>query len=323
MTTTDANLVLGRINKHYFCGGEINADTDAVDAALAPLSARLQLPPQEVARGIIRIANDNMVNALKLVSLSCGHDPRDFALVAFGGGGTMHAVALAQELGMRKIIIPRAAPVFSAWGMSMSGLRRDFFANQLCEMHDSTGGRRAQALAADIISRAIAQYGQEGISADQVRIQTFARIRYQNQEHAVEVPLLPGEDVYTHWPAIDERFRDAYASRYTYRLPAPTEVVGFHVVANADIGKLEVAELPRTGAPVQVALKGQRDVDYDLQGIHPAMVYNLALLEPDMCLIGPAIIEDAGTTIVVHPGNHVHIDHYGNVRISPAGKEQA
>src|SRR5204863_4065486 len=106
-TTTDANLALGRIKKDFFCGGEIDADMAAVDNALAAIARRLGTDRQEAARGVVRIANNNMINALKLISVNRGYDPRDFTLVAFGGGG-MHAVALATELGMQKVVIPRA-----------------------------------------------------------------------------------------------------------------------------------------------------------------------------------------------------------------------
>ncbi|HWJ72145.1 MAG TPA: hydantoinase/oxoprolinase family protein, partial [Kaistia sp.] len=108
-TTTDANLVLGRINRDYFCGGEVIADMAAVENALAPLAEKLGVGLVEAARGIVRIANSNMVNALKLVSLNRGHDPRDFTLVVFGGGGAMHGVALGQELGVKKVVVPRGA----------------------------------------------------------------------------------------------------------------------------------------------------------------------------------------------------------------------
>ena len=128
-TTTDANLMLGRINKNYFCGGDINADMESAKSALSKVGDKLGATAEEAARGIIRIANNNMVNALKLVSLNRGFDPRDFVLVAFGGGGGMHAVALAQELGVKKVIIPAAASVFSAWGMMMSDFETGSFCN--------------------------------------------------------------------------------------------------------------------------------------------------------------------------------------------------
>ena len=126
-TTTDANLALGRINADYFVGGEVEADMAAVNRALDEMASRLGITRVEAARGIVRIADHNMVNALKLVSVNRGHDPRDSTLVAFGGGGGMHASALAAELGMGRVVIPFAADVFAAWGMLMSDLRRDVF----------------------------------------------------------------------------------------------------------------------------------------------------------------------------------------------------
>ena len=140
-TTTDANLWLGRINCDYFCGGSVEADMAATETALSNLAGKLDVTVDDAARGIVRIANDNMVNALKLVSLNRGHDTRDFTLLAFGGGGSMHAVALAQELQMKRVIVPAAASVFSAWGMMMSDLRRDYFATQLMDLAEGAGAR--------------------------------------------------------------------------------------------------------------------------------------------------------------------------------------
>ena len=121
-TTTNANLWMRRINPDYFCGGELRADMGAAKRALEAVGAKLGVDTDEAARGIVRIANNNMVNALELVSVNRGFDPRDFTLVAFGGGGAMHAAALARELGIAKVVVPVAASVFSAWGMMMSDL---------------------------------------------------------------------------------------------------------------------------------------------------------------------------------------------------------
>ena len=194
-TTTDANLALGRINPDYFCGGEIKADMDAVDRTLGAIAreARRRHAPRRRA-AIVRIANNNMINALKLVSVNRGYDPRDFTLVAFGGGGGMHAVALATELGIGKVVIPRAADVFSAWGMLMSDLRRDYFVTRLTEPERRQ--RRAARRAARRGRRAAAleQFAGEGIAAEQVRFLRYGNLRYENQEHSVEVQLPDGRD---------------------------------------------------------------------------------------------------------------------------------
>lgn len=316
VTTTDANLALGRINPHYFCGGELVADMAAVGQAFGQLSERLKLPADEIARGIIRIANDNMVNALKLVSLSRGHDPRELTLIAFGGGGAMHAVALAQELGVRKVIVPRGASVFSAWGMTMSDLRRDLFINRFVETERDGALALTQVFLQELMHNARAQFVGEGIAPDQVDLQVSCKLRYQNQEHAVEVDLCPDESLSGHWPAIARRFHDLYEQQYSYRLQAPLEIVGFHLVAVAQIGKLNLQALPITGRALAAAHKGQRPVDFALEGIHDTAIYDYAGLEPQMSFSGPAIIEDAGSTVVVHPGNQVRVDRLGNLHIT-------
>ncbi|WP_018181559.1 hydantoinase/oxoprolinase family protein [Kaistia granuli] len=313
-TTTDANLALGRIDKDYFCGGTITADMKAVDGALNALAEKLGLSPIEAARGILRIANNNMINALKLVSLNRGHDPRDFTLVAFGGGGAMHAVALATELGMKKVVIPRGASVFSAWGMMMSDLRRDFFVSRLIEQSDARSAA-LEALLHETKLRAVEQFAKEGVAADKVKLVPFIKCRYQNQEHAVEVEFTSATVDAASIQAMIDRFHTAYEREYTYRLDAPVEIVGLHLVASAEVGKLEMNALPTTGATLDQAVKSRRDVDYALEGVHEATIYDLAKLEPGMRFSGPAILEDSGTTVVIHPGNRVSIDAYGNTHI--------
>ena len=317
-TTTDANIALGRINKDYFCGGEVQADLKAMNSALDDVAAKLNISRQEAARGIVRIANNNMMNALKLVSLNRGYDPRDFTLVAFGGGGAMHAVALATELGMKKVIIPFAADVFSAWGMMMSDLRRDLFITHLSAFAPEQSGEVAE-LVRDAEASALAQFAQEQISADRVRFIRYAKLRYENQEHTVEVELPEGQLNAAAIEQTTSAFHDNYEREYTYRLDAAVEFVGLHLVSFASIGKLTPAKLPVTGRSVRDAVKGQREVDYVTEGIQPTTIFDGSLLEPGMTFPGPAIVESSGTTIVIHPSNHVQVDEYGNIHIQLEG----
>ena len=141
----------------------------AVERALDAVAAKLGVDRIEAARGIVRIANTNMVNALKLVSLNRGYDPRDFTLVAFGGGGGMHAVSLAQELGIGKVVVPRGASVFSAWGMMMSDLRRDYFVTRLIEEGSGHVGA-LRTLVEEAEAQARAQFAAEGIPAEKVAL---------------------------------------------------------------------------------------------------------------------------------------------------------
>jgi N-methylhydantoinase A len=316
VTTTDAQLALGRINRDYFCGGEIDADMEAVEGALTAMASKLDVSSrEEAARGVLRIVNNDMINALKLISLNRGHDPRDFTLVAFGGGGGLHAVALATELGIGTVVVPATASVFSAWGMLMSDLRRDYFVTRLLALTPNNAGR-VDGLLAEVTGSALEQFGSEGIDVGGVRFLLYGNLRYVNQEHGVEVPL-PEAPIDTAAVAvIEERFHEAYEREYTYRLDTDVELVGVHVVAIAEVGKLVPEPAPVTGRPLESALKERRKVDFDTEGVHLTNVYDGDLVEPGQTFSGPAIVETAGSTTVVHPSNEVLVDVYGNLAVS-------
>ncbi|MCF6326813.1 MAG: hydantoinase/oxoprolinase family protein [Devosiaceae bacterium] len=313
-TSTDANLWLGRINKDYFCGGEVIADMDATERALQAIGKKLGVDTDEAARGIVRIANNNMVNALKLISLNRGFDPRDFTMIAFGGGGAMHAVALAQELGVKKVIVPAAAAVFSAWGMMMSDLRRDYFVTHLTDVAKGSGDKIEKVFAATE-KQALEMFKEEGVDASKINFQRFGKFRYQNQEHTTEVLLDEGIITDARIAQIEANFHDTYEREYTYRLDAPVEMVGIHLVASATVGKLTISETKPTGTPSSAAIKSEREVDFALEGIHLSQIYNGDLLESGMKFTGPAIVEDSGATTLIHPGNSVRVDGYGNLHI--------
>ena len=317
-TTTDANLWLGRINKDYFCGGEIDADMPATEKSIRALGEKLGVETDQAAEGIIRIANNNMINALKLVSLNRGFDTRDFTLLAFGGGGGMHAVALGQELQVKKVVVPAAASVFSAWGMMMSDLRRDFFVTQLLDLSEGASAKIEQTFA-DTEAQAFSTFVDEGVDATQVTFQRYGKFRYQNQEHTTEV-LLSGDVISDKsLSKIASDFHETYEREYTYRLDAPVEMVGIHLVAKAEVGKLEMRPETVGGPDANGAIKGTRTVDYALEGKHEATIYDGDRLSPGMEFPGPAIVEDSGSTVVVHPGNSVLVDAFRNIHITLNG----
>ena len=313
-TTTDANLYLGRINANYFCGGEVKADVPAVERALKELGRKLNLDAKAAARGIVRIANHNMTNALKLISLNRGHDPRDFVLVAFGGGGGMHASSLARELGIRKVVVPLQASVFSALGMLLSDIRRDYIETFLTDL-DETGIERVTAKIVDVQGRALAEYQDDGISKASVHFELFARLRYRNQEHHVEiaVPSLLKPALLKN---VIEDFENAYEREYTYRLKSPVELVAIHCVAIAKGMAASLTEQHLATGNGQTV--GMRDIDFDEFGIHPAKIFREDTFPIEERIAGPAIVEEPGTTLVVFPGDQIYRDRYGNYHIEVA-----
>ena len=314
-TTTDANLVTGRINPRNFLGGEITPDSPAVNRAFKPLIDALGGTLEDVARGIIRIANGNMVNALKLVSLNKGYDPREFTLIAYGGGGAMHAVALAEELKMPKVVIPVNSSVFSAWGMLMTDMRRDYLRTQVLELTPA---------AAPTVSRmfaSMADEARERFAADAlagklpVRLKRFADMRYAGQEHTVKVELPDGELDAAGVQASVDRFHETHEREYTFRLTNPVEIVNFHLVAYGEVARHEPEKLAVTGRLLSSAVTGTRRVDYDEHGMHEATIYDRDKLEPGMQLVGPCIVEEAAATLVVPPSKRVSVDLYGNLHV--------
>jgi N-methylhydantoinase A len=320
-TTTDANLVLGRINSEYFCGGEITADMPAVERAMGELASKLGLDSRAVAAGVVRIANDNMLSMLKLISINRGYDPRDFTLIAFGGGGGLHASALASELGIRRIVIPNAADVFSAWGVLMTDLRRDFFLTRVTPMRPDAA-EQVEAALAEVRDDAIRHFAAEQIDADDIQMARYVSMRYLNQEHTLEVPVPAGPLDAAAVQGVTETFHRQYRQHYTYSLDSPIELVEVHVVATVPVGKLHPVEVPATGRSLRDARKGVREVDYAESGVAAADIYDGDLLEAGMCFHGPAVIETAGTTIVIDPSNTVAVDSFRNVRIGFAGHDR-
>ncbi len=314
-THTDAFLALGVINPNYFCGETRVADMAAVSQAVTKLAETLQVSEQEAAHGVVRIATNNMVNAIKLISVNRGYDPRDFTLMAFGGGGGLNAHALARELNIKKIVIPKQSSVFSAWGMLLSDLRRDYLLTQIIELKGNNSKQIMDAFKA-LEEKAMKQYTDESIEESRVSFRRFARCRYQNQEHTVEIPFPEGVIDDDQINNICEQFHEHYEREYTYRLDAPVELVCYHLIAIAEIDKITLEKSPQTGIKIEDTIKENREVDFVEHGKHNTIIYDGNLFEPGISFSGPAIVEESGTTIIVPPGFKCYIDDYGNYRIN-------
>ncbi|SMQ81476.1 N-methylhydantoinase A [Bacillus sp. OV166] len=312
-TTTDANLVVGRLSPKNFDNA---VDMESVRNAIQKkIANHFDTSVDEAALGIIRIANSNMLNALKLISVRKGYDPRDFALVAFGGGGSMHAPALAKELGVRKVIVPVATSVFSAWGMLMTDLRHDYIQTFIRRVEGIDYGELNGTLAKQETD-AISQYDQEGVKKENVLFTRFVDLRYVGQEHTVKVPVPNGEITKETMQQVIHKFHETHEQLYTFKLEeSPTEIVNLHLIALGSVKKPELAKLENTGASLESALKEVRPVLYEEHGWIETKVYDRAQLTPDAAIEGPAIVEESSASTVVYPGQSVTVDVYGNLII--------
>ena len=311
-TVTDAKLVAGVINPEYFLGGTLTVYPELARKAIQTIADHINTTVEQAANGIIRMANANMTEALKLITVQRGYDPRDFALVAFGGGGAMHAAALAQELHMKKVIIPPHPGHFSAWGMLVTQPRIDLVRTQVYRTTDIDAEKvesNFQTLEAEVRSR----FAKEGAEGEKVMFQRRADLRYYGQEHTVSVTV---EDPAPQVSQIEQDFHAAHERMYTFQLSdTPIEFVNFHVAGFLQVQQPEIKRLERNGHDAGQPQTEKRMVDFDIDGVHETTIYKRSQLLVNFSAAGPLIVEEAASTTLVHPGQHLEIDSYGNMVI--------
>lgn len=315
-TVTDASVVAGRINPEYFLGGEIPLDTKKAEDALKPIADAFKMDLEQAAMGVIRIADSNMINAIKLVSVRRGYDPRDFVLIAFGGGGPMHAGALMRELRCKEVIIPTEPAVFSAWGMLMTDVRRDYI-RTLITRTDKVNPKDLDGIYSKMEKQATNELAAEGVRKGDLDIERFADMRYLGQEHTVKVPL-PSEKVTENTlPGINDRFHTLHEQTYTFRLETPVELVNYHITAFGRVKKPEIRELNGREGMIDEARKATRRVNFDELGFHEADIYERDSIPVGEPIRGPAVIEEPAATTVVFPDQQLMRDKYGFLHIEP------
>ncbi|WP_333870243.1 hydantoinase/oxoprolinase family protein [Desulforamulus putei] len=312
-TTTDASLITGRLSPKNF-DNEVNM-VQVSKTIHDKVAQHFNLSVDEAALGIIRIANSNMLNALKLISVRRGYDPREFTMVAFGGGGPMHAPALARELGVKKVIVPVAASVFSAWGMLMTDLRHDYiqtFIRRVNEVDPKELNQEWQK----IEEQALAQFRAEDIEPGKVVFSRFVDMRYLGQEHTVKVPVPNGEWDQAVVEEVIRRFHKVHEQHYTFKLEgAATEIVNLHLVSFGTVKKPEMYKMEMVGGSAEDALLETRPVLYEGEGWIETRVYTREKLSAGVIVEGPAIVEEPSASTVIYPGQSLTVDIYGNLII--------
>ncbi len=318
-TTTDACLVTGRLSAENF---DNQVDMDAVRGAIQEkVGDAFGMDTDEAAMSILRVAEANMYNALKLISVRRGYDPRDFTMVAFGGGGPMHCARLAEELNIRKVIVPIAAPVFSAWGMLMTDVRHDYIQTNIRRMNEVTA-EELNGMWTGLLSQAREQFEKENIPEKNIVCNYIADMRYMGQEHTVKVNVPPIPWSEETKEEIIRRFHDTHEHFYTFRLPdTPTEIVNLHLVAYGRLTKPELAHIPPQEGSVETARKETRRVYFEEEGWIDTPVYLREKLGSGASLDGPVIVEEAAASTVAAKGQRVTVDVYGNLIIETEVQE--
>lgn len=307
-TLTDAFVICNVIDPDYFLGGEMKLNGELSRRAFDKISKQMKMSLLEVSLGAIRIATANMVNALKLVSVRRGYDPRDFALIAFGGGGPMFATSLARELGIERVIVPRVPGVFSAWGMLMTDIRHDYIQTSVTKLTIDSLSSIMEILEG-MVAQARKQLEEEGISSKKTRFEGSLDIRYLGQEHTVNTPVPIRRPTKELLSLIEKRFRALHYKQYTFTLSDPLEVVNVHLTAFGKVMKPGlIVWKPRKDKVVskerKVYLEGGETV---------AKVYNREVLPSGFKIFGPAIVEEPTSTTILRKGDRLQVDKYGNL----------
>lgn len=316
-TVTDAMLIAGVLEPASFLGGRLVVDVVPARKAYEPIALRLGVSVEAAAAGVTRLVNEATIDALKLISVRRGYDPRDFSLVAFGGGGPMHAAALAAELGVKRVVIPPFPGTFSAWGMLMTRPRVDLTRTRVTRL-DAVGPGEIEAVFRELEDEASSRLIDQGFARAQIaEHRRSLDMRYHGQEHTVRVPVAENQPVA--YATLAEAFHALHRRSYTFALEGtPVEIVNFRTISTVEMPRptMDWVRLGGSGAAGQ-ARNGSRRVDFGDGGLQEAAIFARTSLPAGFAAAGPAIVEEASATTVVLPGQLFAVDRFGNLVISP------
>jgi N-methylhydantoinase A len=310
-TVTDANVVLGYVGEDAALGGELSLDADAAREVLAELADEAELESAvEAARGVYRVANANMTRAVRAVTVERGHDPRNFALAAFGGAGPMHAAALAERLDVGRVVVPRACGVLSAYGLLAADETRDAVRTYRSSL-DAADSAAVEGVLADLATEA-----RDGLrEPDAATVTRRADLRYEGQ--SFELPVEVGDEFDPE--AVARRFHDAHETTYGYRMDEPVELVGLQVRATVAREKPDVA-YESDGNEVSDAVVGERGAFFAGE-FRETSIYRREALPAGRSFEGPAICEQADSTVVVPPKWRAEVQTDGTLVLVRGGAE--
>jgi N-methylhydantoinase A len=314
-TVTDANVVLGHLPPSLL-GGEMSLDVAAAHAAVKKVADAMGLDSvEQAAEGILAIVNENMAGALRLVSVQRGHDPRDFALVAYGGAGPLHANAVAEIMGSFPVLVPPAPGLLCAIGDLVADFRDEFAQTYIRVLGDADPGEVADIL--DTLgARATKWLEGEGISDEARTVGFSADMRYHRQGYEIPVTLDPA-DARAGLAGLEERFNQLHEQLYGFRMPGTaSEIVNLRAVGSGSVPKPELPTGSVGGADASGAVAEEHEIVFHGDRL-PTKIYDRARLAPGNRFEGPAIVTEFDSTTVVLPGYVAEVDTNFNILINP------
>jgi N-methylhydantoinase A len=317
ITVTDANIVTGVLDPERFLGGRMKLNKPKAERSLDEKIARpLGLSLFEAADGILKIINVKMEEAIKAVSSARGYDIRDFTLVAFGGGGPMHAGRMALDLGIPSVLVPLTPGVHSALGLLMSDVKHDYVRSKLASLEELDLNEINQ-LFLQLIDQAKADLHGEGFADDEIKVEPHLDLRYAGQGYELTVPCpmppLTREDL----ALMRGRFDTLHEQNSGHKAETePVELVSLRLVSLGLVPQAKLSPARVTGRKIEDGKTGERKVFFGKEhGVLAAAIYDRDLLEPGHGIFGPAIVEQLDTTTVIQPEQEATVDEYGNIII--------
>ncbi len=312
-TTTDANLILGYLNPDGLVGGRLPLNVEKARAAIKThLAERLGISVEKAAYGMFTIVNNNMVNAIRRVSVERGYDPRDFVLNCAGGATAAHITALAREMGIRKVLISKLASGLCAFGQIISDVKYNYMAPAAARLEGAEAAARLDALFTGLEARGRRDLMADGFTDDRISVRRSLDMRYVGQVHECTVDIEPFEVTEAALERLKAAFHARHEELYTYSEPhSAVEVVNVESAITGRVDKpARMTVGPGKGA--HSALKGTREMIFNAEGIpQETPVYDGALLGAGDRITGPAVIQEVTTTIVIEPGWLADLDPSG------------
>ena len=315
-TVTDANVVLGHLPPRLL-GGEMELDVDAARASVQTIADAMGLASlEDAAEGILAIVNENMAGALRLVSVQRGHDPRDFALVAYGGAGPLHANAVAEIMGSFPVLVPPAPGVLCAIGDLVADFRDEFAQTYIRVLADASPPEVGSILEG-LGERAAAWLDGEGIPADARSVTFTADMRYHRQGYEIPVAIDPADVRVNGLAGLEERFNALHEQLYGFRMPGTAaEIVNLRSIGSGAVPKPELPTGAAGGADASGAVTEEHEIVFRGERV-ATRIYDRAHLAPGMRFDGPAIVTEFDSTTVVLPGYAAEVDVNFNILINP------
>lgn len=313
-TVTDAAVLTGLIDPSLFAGGEMKLRPDLSRQGITEIAKQLRLSVDETAEGILTVARNNMADVTRQTLVGQGHDPRDFALLAFGGGGGLFASEVARSLDIPKVIIPRHPSVFSAWGMLSADIVGSFARSYLRQI-PQVDLDYVKRLFNEMESEALALTDEAGIPRENVAFHRSIDCRYTGQGHEVETPLgeLPIDAALVE--ALPELFDEVHEARFGHRMPSQRETVTYRLRVFGSMHRLPLVEIESGPDSAQGALVGTKQVFVNRQW-REAGIYDRSKLLAGATIEGPALVQEPSHVTVLMPGDTSTVDNYGALRIS-------